>query len=131
VLTPTYYAHQMYMPFQDSTAIPLEITAPEIDVAGSKIPAFNASAAKAKDGKIYVAVANMALDDSVKLNVSLAGLKAKTVSGQVLTADKMDAINDFGAKPAVVPVPFKGGKLSGDRLTLDIPSKSVVVVRLD
>lgn len=131
VLTPTYYAHQMYVPFHDSTAIPLETKAPEIDVAGSRIPAFNASAAKGKDGKIYVAVVNMSPDDGVKLTVALAGVKAKAVSGQVMTAERMDALNEFGVKPKVVPVPFKGAKVSGDSLSLDIPSKSVVVVKLD
>ena len=131
VLTPTYYAYKMYVPFQDSTAIPLDVTAPEIDVAGSKIPAFNASAAKGKDGKTYIAVANMSPDDGVKLSVALGALKAKAVSGQVLTADKMDAMNAFGAKPTVAPAPFKGAKLSGDKLTLDIPSKSVVVVAVE
>jgi alpha-N-arabinofuranosidase len=128
VLTPTYYAYKMYVPFQDSTAIPLDVTAPQIDVAGTKLPAFNASAAKGKDGKTYIAIANMAPDDSVKLSVALGALKAKAVSGQVLTADKMDAMNAFGAKPAVAPVAFKGAKLSGYKLTLDIPAKSVVVV---
>ncbi len=131
VLTPTYYAYQMYMPFQDSTAIPLEVQAPKIDVAGTTIPAFNASAAKGKDGKIYVAVANMSPDDKVALSVSLGELKAKTVTGQVLTADKMDAVNAFGAKPAVAPAAFKGAKLAGGKLVLDIPAKSVVVVALD
>jgi alpha-L-arabinofuranosidase len=121
----------MYTPFQDSTAIPLDVTAPEIDVGGSKIPAFNASAAKGKDGKTYIAVANMSPDDSVKLSVAMGALKAKAVSGQVLTAEKMDAVNAFGAKPVVAPAPFKGAKLSGDKLTLDIPSKSVVVVAVD
>jgi alpha-N-arabinofuranosidase len=131
VLTPTYYAYKMYAPFQDSTAIPLDVAAPEIDVAGTKIPAFNASAAKGKDGKTYIAVANMSPDDGVKLSVSLGALKAKAVSGQVLTADRMDAMNAFGAKPAVAPVAFKGAKLSGDKLTLDVPSKSVVVVAVE
>lgn len=131
VLTPTYYAYKMYVPFQDSTAIPLDVAAPEIDVAGTKIPAFNASAAKGKDGKTYVAVANMSPDDGVKLSVALGSLKAKSVSGQVLTAAKMDAMNAFGAKPTVAPAPFKGAKLSGDKLVLDVPAKSVVVVALD
>ena len=131
VLTPTYYAYKMYVPFQDSTAIPLDVNAPEIDVGGTKIPAFNASAAKGKDGKTYVAVANMSPDDGVKLSVALGGLKARSVSGQVMTADKMDAMNAFGAKPTVAPVPFKGGKIAGDTLTLAIPAKSVVVVAVD
>jgi alpha-L-arabinofuranosidase len=130
VLTPTYYAYQMYTPFQDSTALPLEVEAPKVDVAGTTIPAFNASAAKGADGKIYVAVANMSPDDKVELSVALGGLKARSVSGQVLTADRMDAVNAFGARPAVAPVAFKGARLAGGRLLLDIPAKSVVVVAL-
>jgi alpha-N-arabinofuranosidase len=131
VLTPTYYAFKMYTPFQDATAVPLEVQAPKITIGTTTIPAFNASAAKGKDGKTYIGVANMSPDDSVKLSVSLGGLKARSVSGQLLTADKMDAFNAFGAKPLVAPVPYKGGRLVGDKLTLDIPAKSVVVVAVE
>jgi len=129
-LTPTYYAYKMYVPFQDSTAIPLDITAPTFTMGDKTLPAFNASAAKGKDGHIYIGLANMDPNDDVALSVDLGSLKAKSVSGQILTAAKMDAYNDIGKPAAVAPVAYKGGKLSGGKLSLTLPAKSVVVVEL-
>ncbi|HEX7800244.1 MAG TPA: alpha-L-arabinofuranosidase C-terminal domain-containing protein, partial [Asticcacaulis sp.] len=50
-LTPTYYAYLMYVPFQDATELPLDIAAPTFTHGKTSIPAFNVSAARAKDGK--------------------------------------------------------------------------------
>jgi alpha-N-arabinofuranosidase len=130
-LTPTYYAYKMYVPFQDSTSIPLDLTAPSFTQGDKTLPSINASAARAKDGKIYVGVANMDPQDSVDLEIDLGALKAKAVSGQVLTADKMDAHNVPGQPAAIAPAIYKGGQIKGGKLKLDIPAKSVVVVRLD
>ena len=131
VLTPTYYAYKMYVPFQDSTALPLDYQAPTYTSGDLTVPAFNASAAKGKDGKTYIGLANMDPTDDVVLTVDLGTLKAKSVSGQVLTAAKMDAYNDFGKAPAVAPVAYKGAKLAGGKLTLTLPAKSVVVVSVE
>lgn len=130
-LTPTYYAFKMYVPFQDSTSIPLDLTSPTFTSGDKTIPAVNASAAKGKDGKTYIGLANMNPDDEVKLTVDLGGLKATKVSGEVLTAPKMDALNAIGKPGVVVPVSYKGGKIAGGKLTLTLPAKSVVVVGLD
>ncbi len=130
-LTPTYYAFKMYVPFQDATALPLTFTAPQYSAGGNTIPAFNASAALGKDGHVYIGIANMDPVDNIVLSVDVSGLKVTKVGGQVLTADKMDAANLPGVKAAVAPVDYKGGKIKGNQLTLDIPSKSVVVVQLN
>jgi alpha-N-arabinofuranosidase len=129
-LTPTYYVYKMYVPFQDATYLPLDITAPNFTMGDKTIPAFNASAAKGKNGHVYVALANMDPSDDVALSVDLGTLKAKSVSGQILTADKMDAFNDIGKPATVAPVVFKGAKLSGGKLSVTLPAKSVVVVEL-
>jgi alpha-N-arabinofuranosidase len=130
-LTPTYHAFKMYVPFQDATSLPLELSTPEFSAGGKSIPAINASAARAKDGKIYIGIANMDPQDRVNLDIDLGGLKAKTVSGEVLTAEKMDTHNIPGQKPNLTPAPYTGGKLGDGKLKLDIPAKSVVVIRLD
>ena len=130
-LTPTYYAFKMYVPFQDATSIPLDLTAPDFTLGGKTIPAINASAARGKDGKVYIGVANMDPRDGVDLDVDLGGLKARAVSGEVLTAEAMDAHNLPGQPAAVAPAPYAGGRVAGGRLKLNIPAKSVVVVRLD
>ncbi len=129
-LTPTYYAYKMYVPFQDSTALPLDITAPTFTMGDKTIPAFNISAAKGKDGKVYIGIANMDPNDDVALSLDLGTLVAKSVSGQVMTAPKMDAYNDIGKPATVAPVDYKGAKLKDHTLSLAIPAKSVVVVQL-
>jgi alpha-N-arabinofuranosidase len=70
-------------------------------------------------------------EDSVQLSVSLGALKARKVSGQVLTAQRMDQFNEFGKAPAVFAQPYKGATLAGPTLKLDLPAKSVVVVSLE
>ena len=129
-LTPTYYAFKMYVPFQDATSLPLDITAPTFTMGDKTIPAFNASAATGKNGHVYIGLANMDPADDVALSVDLGQLKAKSVSGQILTADKMDAYNDIGKPAAVAPTAFKGAKLVGAKLSITLPAKSVVVVEL-
>jgi alpha-N-arabinofuranosidase len=121
----------MYVPFQDSTSLPLDLTAPTFTQGDKTLPVFNASAAKGKDGKTYIGLANMDPDDDVSLTIDLGALKAKAVSGQVLTAAKMDAYNDFGKPAAVAPATLKGAKISGGKLTVTLPAKSVVVVNLE
>ena len=129
-LTPTYYAYKMYVPFQDATSLPLDVTAPTFTIGDKTLPAFNASAAKGKDGHVYIGLANMDPDDDVALSVDLGTLKATKVTGQVMTAAKMDALNAIGQPATVVPVSYKGAKLSGSKLSLTLPAKSVVVVEL-
>ena len=129
-LTPTYYTYKMYVPFQDATSLPLDVTAPTFTIGDKTLPAFNASAAKGKDGHVYIGLANMDPDDDVALSVDLGTLKATKVTGQVMTAAKMDALNAIGQPATVVPVSYKGAKLSGAKLSLTLPAKSVVVVEL-
>ena len=54
----------------------------------------------------------------------------RAVSGRVLTAAQMNARNTFEQLDAVHPVAFTSAQLSGDRLTVQLPPKSVVVLEL-
>lgn len=130
-LTPTYHVFAMYTPFQDATALPLEVAAPLLKSGANSFPAFTASAARGKDGRVHVAVANADADRGYRLSLNLGDLRARKVSGQVLTATKTDAHNVPGQLEQVRPVRFDGAKLSGGALVLDIPAKSVIVVALD
>jgi alpha-N-arabinofuranosidase len=121
----------MYVPFQDSTALPLDVSSPSYRIGATVIPSINASAAKGNDGKTYIGIANMNPEDKVQLSISLGSLTAMKVSGQVLTAQQMDQFNEFGNAPTVTVQPFNGATLAGGTLKLDLPEKSVVVVSLE
>ena len=60
--------------------------------------------------------------------LNLAGLR---VSGEVITAGEMNAHNEFGKPPAVRPAPFRDVAINGDRLIVEMPAKSVVMLTLE
>lgn len=130
-LTPTYHVFRMYTPFQDAQALPLDVAAPTLQSGTNRFPAFTASAGRGKDGRVHVAVANADADKGYRLTLRIDGLRAKRVGGEVLTAMKTDAHNVPGGPEHVRPAPFRGARLSGDAVVLDVPTKSVVVVMLD
>lgn len=129
--TPSYYVFAMYLPFQDAISLPVELTAPTLMSGKDSFPAFNMTAARGADGRTYVAVANLDPDRGQSIQLSLGGLSARSVSGQVLTHTRMDAHNIPGEAEVIFPQPFKGARLTAGTLRLDVPSKSVVVVRLN
>ena len=59
--------------------------------------------------------------------ICVAGGPARSVSGQVLTAGRMDAHNTFDAPDAVRPAAFTGARIANGRLTARLPAKSLVV----
>jgi alpha-N-arabinofuranosidase len=130
VLTPTYYVFEMYKPFKDATHLPLEIAAPTYRYGEYHVPAVHASAARGKDGKVYVALANLDPNNAAKLTVKITGAQARGVTGQILTAAAMNAINTFDKPNVVKPQAFNGAKVKADQLSVDLPSKSVVVLAL-
>jgi alpha-N-arabinofuranosidase len=130
VLTPTYYVFEMYKPFKDATYLPLAIAAPDYRHGRYTVPAVHACAARGAGGRVYVALSNLNPNDAAKLTVKLEGLKAHSVSGQILTASAMNAINTFEQPNAVKPTSFAGASVKGDELSVDLPSKSVVVLTL-
>lgn len=130
-LTPTYYAFKLYVPFHDATHLPLEVNAPAWTQGEHTIRAFNATAARGKDGKVYIGVANMHPQNGYVLNVNLGSAKARSVSGEILTHDRLDAHNVPGQPETIGLKPYNGGKVRGNVVELNVPAKSVVVVRLD
>lgn len=130
VLTPTYYAFEMYKPFKDATHLPLDISTPRYQYGGYDVPTVHASAARGKDGKVYVALTNLDPKNDVKLSLQVVGTQARSVTGQILTAGAINAVNTFEKPDAVKPVSFNGAKVSNGKLTVALPSKSVVVLAL-
>jgi alpha-N-arabinofuranosidase len=131
VLTPTYHVFSLYRPWQDATVLPIEVKGPDYKHGAFAMPAISASAVKGKDGHIHVALANLDPAHAVPISVALAGTKAGKVSGQIITAPTMNAMNTFAAPQTLTPAPFKGASIKGATLTVTMPAKSVVVLDLD
>lgn len=131
LLTPTYHVFRMFRPFQDATLLPTELHGPAYELGGVSVPAISVSAAHGTDGAVLVALANLDPKTKQALSLSIPGATPKRVSGEILTASAMDARNTFEAPDAVHPTAFSGASLKGATLSLTLPAKSVVVLRLE
>lgn len=129
VLTPTYHVYKMYVPFQDAELIPAKLGSGTYKLGDISLPQTDAVAARAKDGRIWVALTN--LDPNMDVTVSVNGLGKDITSarGEVLTAPRVDSVNSFDAPRTVEPKPYSARATNG-RLELRLPAKSVTVVQL-
>jgi alpha-N-arabinofuranosidase len=130
ILTPTYHVFHMYREFQDAVSLPIDIETGTYEYAKWSVPQVSASAARAKDGSIVIGLANLDPHKTADVSAVIAGAQVGQVKGEVLTADAMDAHNTFENPDAIQPVAFDGAKLAGNKLSLTLPAKSVVVLRL-
>lgn len=98
---------------------------------GRKIPLVSTSAAKKADGTIVVALANVSLDKAQQVEFNLDGAAApKTVTGQILSCNKVSDYNDFAHPDVVKPAVFKDAKVKKNTLKVKIPAKSIVVLKI-
>jgi len=131
LLTPTYHVFHMYIPFQGATLLPTTLKTADYVYGKSKLPAVSVSAARTASGAIVVSLVNLDPNRPVRVSTTLAGAKVSRVTGSLLTAPAMDADNSFEDPNAVHEVTFDGAKLSGNRLEVSLPPKSVVVLNLE
>ncbi|MDR7114689.1 alpha-L-arabinofuranosidase C-terminal domain-containing protein [Caulobacter sp. BE254] len=127
VLTPTYHVYKMYLPFQDATLVPVSFDKGTYAQGDIKLPRIDATAVRDTQGKLWLSVTN--LDPARAATIDLAGFKAASASGQLLTASRVDAINTFDAPNTVAPKPYSA-KASAKGLMLEVPAKSILVVQL-
>ena len=130
VLTPTYYAFLMYRPFQGATALSVNVSTPNYSLGSETVPAIDVTAARGTDGATYIGLINADPNEGADVSLALNGAGAVRVTGQLLTASKMDARNDFGQPEQVHPVPFTSARWSAGKLQVSVPGKSVVVLKL-
>ncbi|WP_284500622.1 alpha-N-arabinofuranosidase [Microbulbifer litoralis] len=130
VLTPTYHTYGMYKVFQDATSLPLEIgNLHSYQQGGKTLPAVSASAARGKDGQLYLSLVNLDPGAAQQVAVDVKGAEISGATGQLLTAGAMDARNTFDDPDSVEPAGYNASADSGN-LVLEIPAKSVLVVSL-
>ena len=127
-LTPTYHVFEMYKVHQGATLIPIELTAPQYVLGQASVPSLHASASRDAAGKLHLSIVNLDPNRAAQVSLKLTGAAARSVTGRVLTAQAINAINGFDKPDTIKPVPFGGSKIQGDQVQLSLPSKSVVVL---
>lgn len=132
LLTPTYYAYKMYIPFQQAQSLPVHIEQASFYRLGDQaMNAVTASAAIGVDGKTYISLVNVDPSEKAEVTVRLDNSKIKRgAKGQILTADAMDAHNTFEQPNTIKPSPYSVHANNG-KLTFKLPAKSIVVVAIN
>jgi len=128
LLTPTYHAFAMHVPFQDATVLPLQLAdIPAYTVDGRSLPALSATAARGRDGRLWLGLVNVDPKRALDLRVAVGGKAAASAKGQLISAAAMDAENSFEAPERVRPQAFEARSRDG-QLTLQVPAKSMLVL---
>jgi len=130
ILTPTYHVFELFTPHHDATLLPISLDEGTYTFEGEAIPAVSASASRDSTGAIHITLANFDPNAPRTVAADIRGASVSTVSGRILTAAAMNARNTFESPDAVRPAAFRGARLGGGRLTIELPAMSVVALEL-
>ncbi len=131
VRTPTYWVFEMFKGHQGGQVIPLELETGSHALGDREIPQVSASATRdPESGAILLSLVNTSPTEGSEVACGVAGLAAKELSGRLLTAGEITAINTFDAPETVKPVAFEGARLDGANLSIDLPARSVVTLEI-
>jgi len=133
ILTPTYHAFRMYVPFQDATFVPVQFDAGRYTHGDVQLPRVDAIAARDASGKLWIEVTNVDPEQPLDITADLNGLVAgaKSVKGETLSAPKVDSVNSFEAPDQVTPKPAAVKLLGPGKLSLQAPPKSMTVISIE
>jgi alpha-N-arabinofuranosidase len=126
LLTPTYHVFDMYQPFMEATPFTAKVSSAEYRFGDKRLPLIDVSAARGKDGKLYLAIVNTDPHKAVDVKTNLTG----TGRGWIITSSTMDAHNTFANPNAIHPVAFSGTS-EGGKAVFHMPAMSVAVVAVE
>ena len=127
VLTPTYYAFRMYVPFQDATFVPVAFDPGRYTNGAITLPRVDAVAATDAAGILWLAITNVDPTHAIEISARVTGIRASSASGETLTANAVDAVNTFAAPTTVATRPI-AAQVEGDRVVVTVAPKSVTVL---
>jgi alpha-N-arabinofuranosidase len=130
VLTPTYHVMEMYNVHQDALMLPLTVNSNDYKMGKEKLKAISASASRDKNGVTHISLVNIDANNAQDVSIEVNGASFKTVTGRILTSDKMQNYNSFDNPDKIKPAIYSGTSVSGNEIKLKIPAFSVVVLEL-
>ena len=130
VLTPTYHVHKMYLPMQDAAFLPVAFEPGEYRHAGITLPGVDAVAFRDTTGKLWLSLVNLDPAKAKDIEIDVPGLSIRRASGEMLTGPEIYSINTYERSNVVVPERIEG-TVSGDRVRVSLPAKSVAMLALE
>ena len=78
----------------------------------------------------HISLSNVDLQESQEIELNLGEVKAKSVTGRILTANNIGDYNSFEKPNVVAPKEFTGAKVNKGSLKVTLPAKSIVVLEV-
>jgi Alpha-L-arabinofuranosidase len=79
----------------------------------------SATASRDANGLIHISLSNVDLQESQEIELNLGEVKAKSVTGRILTANNIGDYNSFEKPNVVAPKEFTGAKVNKGKLESD------------
>jgi alpha-L-arabinofuranosidase len=130
IRTPTYHVMEMYNVHQDAMRLPIDLKSTNYIVEGEKLQAVSASASRDQKGVIHISLVNIDAKNEKEISIDLIGTQFTSVSGRILTAQKMQDHNTFEDTDKVKPEVFAGATISTN-LSITLPPLCVVVLEVN
>jgi alpha-N-arabinofuranosidase len=127
VLTPTYFVFDLYKVHQGAKLLSLKFNSPLYINGADTVAAVNASASRDPLGRTHITLVN--LDPGKRFTISIP-ITARNITGQLMTAENLTDINDFGKPPTAIIQDFSTIRQNGSMLEISLPPKSVVLIEL-
>ncbi len=127
VLTPTYLVFDLYKVHQGAKLIPIKMNAPLYINGTDTVAAINASASRDSLGRLHITMVNL---DPEKRFTILIPVGGRTITGKLMTAEKLTDINNFGVPPKAIIQDFTAFRQNGQFLEIKLPHKSVVALEI-
>ncbi len=130
ILTPTYHVMEMYNVHQDALMLPITLTSTDYVVGTKKLKTISASASKDRNGLTHISLVNIHAAKTQTVTIKMQGAGYKSVTGRILTSEKLQNHNSFEMPEKIKPEAFKGAVLSGGEMKVNVPPFSVIVLSL-
>jgi alpha-N-arabinofuranosidase len=130
VLTPTYHVFDMYQVHQDALKLPVYVESEKSSPGFGSIPVLSASSSEDDEGKIHVSITNIDPKNQQEVQLEIRGVTPESVTGKVITAEKMQDHNTFENVNNVGIKDFSGAVISRRGVGVTLPAKSVVTLEI-
>ncbi len=133
ILTPTYHVFNMYKVHQDAACLSVSANVESYQHSNDKVEGIHVSASKNAKGEVNISLCNLSHLSGSTVSVELRGLEngVGNVTGTILTADSMNAHNDFDRPDVVSPKEFTSFTIENNVLTAELPAMSVLLLTVN
>ncbi len=131
LFTPTYYVYDLYKVHQDAYLIPSELSCENYSYEAESVPALNMSSSIDNSGKMHITICNLHATKVEKLSCDIKGYNARSITGKIVTANKLNTYNSFDEPNQITDKVFSDFKLKENQVNISIPPHSVIMLELE